>query len=93
MKRGYIQSQTIEKRIIRIIFKSIQKDVKKSWNGIESIVTLKFKDKTTPNSLMVNGNVIANKNCIAKILNDFSVNVGSNLASRIPKGKRPLKYI
>ena len=42
---------------------------------------------------MVNGNVIANKNCIAKIFNDFCVNVVSNLASRIPKGKRPLKYI
>ena len=40
---------------------------------------------------MVNGNVITNKNCIAEIFNNFFVNVGSNLASRIPKGKRPFK--
>ena len=40
---------------------------------------------------MVNGNVITNKNCIAEIFNDFFVNVCSNLASRIPKGKRSFK--
>ena len=40
---------------------------------------------------MINGNVIINKNCIAEIFNDFFVNVGSNLASKMPKGKRPFK--
>ena len=40
---------------------------------------------------MVNGNVITNKNCIAEIFNDFFVNVGSNLTSRIPEGKGPFK--
>ena len=40
---------------------------------------------------MVNGNIVTNKTCIAEIFNDFFVNVGSNLASRIPKGKRPFK--
>ena len=40
---------------------------------------------------MVNGNVITDKNCIAEIFNDFFVNVASNLASKIPKGKRPFK--
>ena len=40
---------------------------------------------------MLTGNVITNKNCIAEIFNDFFVNVGSNLAFRIPKGKRPFK--
>ena len=40
---------------------------------------------------MVNGNIVTNKTCIAEIFNDFFVNVGSNLTSRIPKGKRPFK--
>ena len=40
---------------------------------------------------MLTGNVITNKNCIAEIFNYFFVNVGSNLAFRIPKGKRPFK--
>ena len=40
---------------------------------------------------MVNENIVTNKTCIAEIFIDFFVNVGSNLASRIPKGKRPFK--
>ena len=40
---------------------------------------------------MVNGNFITNKNYIAEIFRDFFVNVGLNLASRMPKGKRPFK--
>ena len=40
---------------------------------------------------MVNGNVIINKNCIAEVFNNCFVHVGSNLASKKPKGKRPFK--
>ena len=40
---------------------------------------------------MVNGNVIINKKFIVEIFNDFFVSVGSNLASKIPKGKRTFK--
>ena len=40
---------------------------------------------------MVNRNVIINENCIAEVFSDFFVNVGSNLASKISKGKRPFK--
>ena len=80
-----------KKEYYRIIFESIQKILKKPWDDIKSMVALKSKDKTTPNSLMVNGDVITNKNCIAGIFNDFFVNVGSNLLSRIPKGKRHFK--
>ena len=55
----------------QIYFQKHLRNVKTTWDGIESIVTLKSKDKTTPNSLMINGNVIINKNGIAKIFNDF----------------------
>ena len=66
---------------MRIIFKSVQKILK--YLGRLQI----------PNSLMVNGNPITNKNCIAEIFNDFFVNVGSNLASNVPKEKDLLKHI
>ena len=52
-------------------FQKHSKNVIKTWGGIKSIVTLKSKDKTTPNSLMVNENIITNRNCIAEIFNDF----------------------
>ena len=80
-----------KKEYYQTYFQKHSKYVKKTWDGIKSIVTLKSKDKTTPNSLMVNGNVIINKNCIAEIFNDFFVNVGSNLSSKITKGKRLFK--
>ena len=64
---------------------------KRTWDGIKQILKLKSKDKTAPNSLTVNGNVIANKNCIAEIFNVYFVNIGSNLASKIQKGKKPFK--
>ena len=84
-----------KKKYYQTYFQKHSKYVKKTWDGIKSIVTLKSKDKTTPNSLMVNGNAITNRNCIAEIFSDFFV--GSNLASKIPKakriskGKRPFK--
>ena len=40
---------------------------------------------------MVNENVIINNNCIAEIINDLFVNIGSNLGSKIPKRKRSFK--
>ena len=42
-------------------FQNLSKNVKKTWDGIKSIVTLKSKDKATPNLLMVNGNVTTSK--------------------------------
>ena len=84
MKLSYIRSQKIEKRIYQNYFQKHSKNVKKTWDSIKSIVTLKSKDKTAPNLLIVNGNVIINKSYIAEIFNDFFVNVGSNLASKIP---------
>ena len=35
--------------------------------------------------------IFTNKNCISEIFNDFFVNVGLNLASGIPRGKRTFK--
>ena len=50
---------------------------------------MKSKDKSAPSLLIINGNVVTNKNCIDEIFNDFFVNTGSSLASKIQKGKRP----
>ena len=52
-------------------FQKHSKNVKKSWGGIKSITAVKFIDKTTRNLLMVNENVIANKNWLAEIFNDL----------------------
>ena len=41
---------------------------KRTWDDIKSIVSLTSKEKTAPNSLIVNGNIFTNKNYIAEIL-------------------------
>ena len=48
-----------------------KKDVKKTWTGIKSIVTLKCKVRIAQNLLIVNENVITNKNYTAEIFTVF----------------------
>ena len=75
-------------------FQRNTKKLKKTWDGIKSVVTLKSKANTSPNSLFVDRNIIADKTSIAKTFNNFFVNVGSNLESKIPKAKNPFdKYL
>ena len=66
-------------------FQKHSKNVIKAWKSIKSIITLKSKYKTAPDLLIVNENIIINKNYIVEILNDFFVNVGSNLTSKARK--------
>ena len=52
-------------------FQKHLKNVNKNYGtASQSIVTLKSKDETAPISLIVNGNVITNKNYINDIFND-----------------------
>ena len=62
-------------------------------DATKSIITLKPKDKTAPNLLIGNKNVITNKNYIAEIFNDIFVNVGSIMYLNYLKEKDLLIYI
>ena len=85
----YSKSKNRGESIITIIFKSIQKMLK-IRHSIKSIVTLKSKDKIAPNSLLVNGNYKWKLHRWDIQWFFLLVNVGSNLASIAPKGKRLL---
>ena len=65
--------------------------LKKNWDEIKSVFALKVKAKTSPNSLTLNGVTITNKKSIVETINNFFVNVGSNLALKNPNGKIHLK--
>ena len=81
-------SNNRKKNIIRITFKSIQ-----NLGRHQSFVTFKSKDKTTPNSLIVNENVITNKNCIVEISMIFLLMLVQILRLEYRKEKGLLKYI
>ena len=49
---------------------------------------MKSKEKTTPISLTANESVVANKRSSTEMSNNFFVNFGPNLASKIPKAKK-----
>ena len=50
-----------KKQYYQNCFQRNSKNLKKYWDGIKSVVTLKSKTKTSPNSFFVGRNIIANK--------------------------------
>ena len=66
--------------------------MKKVWEGIKSIVTLKSKANGSPKLIIDNKKEITDTKAIATIFNDYFVNVGSTLAKKIPKAKNPFSF-
>ena len=78
-----------EKILISNHFQINSKNLKKSWDGIKSVVTLKSKAKTSPMScsqieIFLQIKISSLRHLI------FFVNAGSNLAPKIPKAKKIL---
>ncbi|XP_065672061.1 uncharacterized protein LOC136089894 [Hydra vulgaris] len=56
----------------------------KTWNIIKEVIGKKNLDRNALlTNLKINNNLIVNKSLVAETLNNFFVNVGSNLASKI----------
>ena len=65
-------------------FETNDKNIKKTWEGIKSLVNIKKANINTINQLKSNGNIIDNPKSIAQKLNDFFVNVGPNVEKTVP---------
>ena len=52
-------------------FKDNIKDVKKTWKGIKSIISMKCKNNDIPSSILNDGKCITESTTIANIFNDF----------------------
>ena len=63
-----------------------QENLEKTWDGKKSVVTLKSKTKTSPNSKLI---VILLQIKLPSLRHLIVVNVGSNLGSKMPKAKNP----
>ena len=76
-------------------FEENKTNIKKTWDGIRSIINIKNSKQTTINQIKVKDRVINNHKEIAETLNNFFVNVGPNTEKEIPKNPKvkPEKYL
>ena len=64
-------------------FKNLEGDMRKTWNLLGNLVKNK-PAKRIPDSFIVNGNLITDKIKIVNKFNDYFLNIGTELASKIP---------
>ena len=70
-------------------------NIKKTWEGIRSIINIKATKQSTISQIKVNNKVIKNQKEIVEALNNFFVNVGPNTDRNIPVNPKikPEKYL
>ena len=78
-----------EKQYIADLLESNKSNLKKTWNIMKHIVNLKKTQKLQDKFKMSDNTITSDKTVIAENFNDFFVNIGNNLAKRIPNVSTP----
>ena len=82
-----------ERQYYKEIIEKHKSNLKKTWAVIKSVIN-KSKTKSSCKKFKHNGKIIEDGQQIANHFNDFYVNVGENLAKKIPKtGKNHSEYM
>ena len=66
-------------------FEEHSNNIKKTWEGIRSIVNIKNSMNQKIAQLNINGTVIDDPNLVVNEINNFFVNVGPNTTKDVPK--------
>ena len=76
-------------------FENNKNNIKKTWDGIRSIINIKKSKHAPITQLKVNDKLINNQKEIAETLNNFFVNVGPSTEKTIPRNPKikPDKYL
>ena len=72
-----------EKKHYQSYFKDNYNNIRKTWDGIKSIINISNMKSMSPNSLNVNNKINTNPVDIANCFNDYFSNIGSKLAEKI----------
>ena len=99
--RGLIKSSKRKQKFYTTFFKNTsyrneqRYNVTKTWEVIKEVIgKTKLYNDSLPKKLTINNQEIYSKNAIAESSNDFFINVGPNLAERIPEtGKHFRTYL
>ena len=72
--------------------KQYENNIKNTWNVMKAVIgKSKICNDKFPKSLNINKEEITDKKIIADTFNKFFINVGSNLACKIPPSRRNFK--
>ena len=63
-------------------------NITKTWQGIETLVSIKYKNKAITTSLIHNKSIVNDPREICNIFNDFFIDIGPSLASKIKSSKK-----
>ena len=76
-------------------FEENSNNIKKTWEGIRSIINIKSTKESSISQIKVNNKVIRNHKEIVETLNNFFVNVGPNTEKNIPVNPKikPEKFL
>ena len=72
-----------EKKYYQSYFKDNYNNIRKTWDGIKSIINISNMKSMSPSSLNVNNKINTNPVDIANCFNDYFSNIGSKLAEKI----------
>ena len=73
-------------------FTEHQSNIKMFWSGIRSIINNKGKKFCNISQIVNNGEIVQNPKEIAKIFNNYFVNIAGKVASEIPRTKKLKTY-
>ena len=68
-----------------------QSNMKKTWDGIRNLINISAKKMPPPTNIVYKNNLHTSGKEMAESLNDFFVNIGSNVEAKIPPCKKDLK--
>ena len=77
-------TKVAERKHYADLLESNKSNLKKTWNILKSIINKRKTHKVNENFKLSDDSVTSDKRFISKNFNDFFVNVGYNLAKRIP---------
>ena len=66
-----------------LYFNSNINNIKKTWQGIKEIISLKSSSKAQPYSINLNGKIITDAKTIADSFNDYFSNIANKLSNKI----------
>mgnify|MGYP001427121073 CR=1 FL=1 len=78
----------IKNKYYTSFFQENQGNVKKTWDGIRSLINISKKKCATPSKVFYKNQEMSSDNEIANSFNHFFTNIGSSIEAKIPKSKK-----